>query len=394
MPGENFLKKAEKIKNIKKFEKVFFDAVNKNKNIVLYSDSDPDGACCAVILKEALELLGRKPKKVYFPDREKEGYGLNFRAIEKLKKYAPGLLIVTDCGTTSVQEVELAKKYGFEVAIIDHHVVFSKTPRAIFINLHQKGDKFYFKELCAAGLVYVIVKYLFLKNKISFSPESFLELAMLATIADRVPLVSLNKEIVEQGIEALKITKRPALKVLKNKTKLRQYTLDKINYKIVHVLGAGYNERNINKTYKFLIERNDEKLNKMSDELTHSLQVKYYEIQRIVDEVEERLKVKGINEFIFEGSHDWQLFYLGPAASRLIEKYKVPVFLYHILKDVKEAVGAVRSTDKIDSVKAMQNCKKYLLLYGGHPKASGFRIKIENLSDFYYCLLNYIKKNK
>jgi single-stranded-DNA-specific exonuclease len=47
-----------------------------------------------------------------------------------------------------------------------------------------------------------------------------------------------------------------------------------------------------------------------------------------------------------------------------------------------ESIGTVRSTDEIDSVDLMKKCKDLLITFGGHPKASGFRIKNENIEEF------------
>jgi len=52
----------------------------------------------------------------------------------------------------------------------------------------------------------------------------------------------------------------------------------------------------------------------------------------------------------------------------------------------------VRSLETIDSVALMKKCKDYLITFGGHPKASGFRIKNENLEKFKSCLIQNLKE--
>jgi single-stranded-DNA-specific exonuclease len=89
---------------------------------------------------------------------------------------------------------------------------------------------------------------------------------------------------------------------------------------------------------------------------------------------------------------------LGGVASRICKEYQTPTFLFKIGKE--ESQGAVRVPAKLDSVKLMQKCSKFLETYGGHPQASGFRIKNKNLEKFKTCLLrNYeiftkVRKNK
>jgi len=53
----------------------------------------------------------------------------------------------------------------------------------------------------------------------------------------------------------------------------------------------------------------------------------------------------------------------------------------------KESQGTVRVPLGIDSVSLMKKCKQYLITYGGHAPASGFRIKNENLEKFKKCLI-------
>jgi nanoRNase/pAp phosphatase (c-di-AMP/oligoRNAs hydrolase) len=53
----------------------------------------------------------------------------------------------------------------------------------------------------------------------------------------------------------------------------------------------------------------------------------------------------------------------------------------------KESQGTVRTPSDIDSVDLMKKCKKYLITFGGHPRASGFRIRNGNLEKFKSCLI-------
>lgn len=81
---------------------------------------------------------------------------------------------------------------------------------------------------------------------------------------------------------------------------------------------------------------------------------------------------------------------LGTVASILNIDYQKPVFIYK--KSDGYSQGTVRSTDAVDSVALMKNCKDLLITFGGHPKASGFRAKNENLEKFRLCLIDNLKK--
>ena len=119
-----------KIKNIEKASERIKEAVKNNEKIILYGDSDCDGICSVVILGEAIKSLGGKISTFAFPDRELDGYGMNFKALEFLKSYSPALFITMDLGIANVKEVEKANEMGFEVIIIDHHEVLDQVPNA------------------------------------------------------------------------------------------------------------------------------------------------------------------------------------------------------------------------------------------------------------------------
>jgi len=122
-----------KIKNIEKVAERITRAVKNKERIILYGDSDMDGICSVVILEEAIKNLGGDVFLVVFPDRENDGYGINLRALDFLKKEAPALFITLDLGIGNIKEVEMANAIGFEVIIIDHHEILNRIPNASLV---------------------------------------------------------------------------------------------------------------------------------------------------------------------------------------------------------------------------------------------------------------------
>ncbi len=91
---------------------------------------------------------------------------------------------------------------------------------------------------------------------------------------------------------------------------------------------------------------------------------------------------------MFEGDEDFELILISSVASIICQKFLKPTFLFK--KMAKESQGTVRTPSGVDSVALMKKCSKYLLNYGGHPQAAGFRIKNENLEKFKECLIKNI----
>ena len=100
------------IKNLQKAATRILKAIKNKEKIILYGDSDLDGATSVIILKESIQTLGGKISTIYFPDRLQEGYGITMKALDELKKLVPALLIAVDCGIGNVEEVKRAKRLG------------------------------------------------------------------------------------------------------------------------------------------------------------------------------------------------------------------------------------------------------------------------------------------
>src|SRR3990170_683109 len=153
------------IKNLKKAAQRILRAIKDKEKIILYGDSDLDGVSSVIILKESIRNLGGHAEAIYFPDRDKEGYGLTKKALESLKDFVPALLVMADCGIGNFEELSLAKKIGLEAVVIDHHEVLGKLPIAsIIVDPKQKTDKYPFKLFAATGIVYKLSKEMF-RNK-------------------------------------------------------------------------------------------------------------------------------------------------------------------------------------------------------------------------------------
>jgi single-stranded-DNA-specific exonuclease len=381
------------IKNLNKAAKRILKAVADKEKIILYGDSDLDGASSVIILKETIQNIGGSVSAVYFPDREKEGYGITEIALENLKKLSPALLIAMDLGIGNVKEVLLAKKNGFKVIIIDHHEILGKLPKAdVIVDPKQKGDKYPFKTLAAVGLVYRLSEKILGKNLRGELKNSFMELAALATIADMMPKQADNRYFIEEGMPLLKNSLRPGIKAFWEIDFFnQQLELSNKISKIISVLNVRDIKYGLPGTYRLLTTSSLEEAKSIVENLLKKHKIRRQKIEYIVEEVEK--KISGKNEsVIFEGGKDFESILISSAASILVGQYFKPVFLYK--KMAKESLGTVRCPKKVDSVNLMKKCSNLLITYGGHPQASGFRIKNEYLEKFKECLITNYKKIK
>lgn len=377
------------IKNLKKAAKRILKAVKNRERFVLYGDADLDGVSSVIILRETIKNLGGEISAIYFPDRETEGYGVSKEGLNYLKKFSPALLIALDCGISNFEEIAVAKKLGFDVIIIDHHEVLDKLPKAdIIVDPKQKVDKYPFKGLATAGIAFKFSEILLEKKFSENLKRDFLELVALATLADTMPRESENKALISEGLSFIENSWRPGLRALFHLEYFNHHlTFEQKVFKIISVLNVRDVENNFPASFRLLTFTSQGEAENLIEKLIKKNEQRRERIQEIVREIEERIlkKEEGI---IFEGDSNWDFTLISIIASIFCQKYKKPCFIFS--KKERESQGTVRTPPAINSISLMTKCKKYLITYGGHSQASGFRIKNENLEKFKRCLLKQV----
>lgn len=377
------------IKNLDKIAKRIFKAIKNKEKIILYGDADLDGTSSVIILEEAIQNLGGKVFEVYFPDREKEGYGLNEKALDYLKKTAPALVITLDCGIGNFKEIKKAKRMGFEVIVVDHHEVLGKVPSAsIVADPKQKGDKYPSKELANAGIVYRLAKVLLKEKMKGLLNDNFLELAALATLADMMPPIEENQILIAEGLMALSKTMRPGLKIFW-KTDLieKSSSIRMMASKIISIFNTTESKNHLTESYVLLNTGDEKKAEEMIKDLIKKNEEKQRRLGEITWEVQERILKDVKSSLVFEGNEDWPLTFTGAVASRICRDFQKPVFIFK--KEKSQCRGAVRTPKGLNSVKAMKSCSNLLETFGGHPLAAGFTVKNDNVDKFKKCLIKY-----
>ena len=382
---------VKEIKNLEKAGKRIEKAIRDKEKIILYGDTDLDGVSSVIVLAETIKTLAGEVSAIYFPDRESEGYGISRKGLEALKCLAPALLIALDCGISNFEEIKQARKIGFEVLVIDHHQVLDELPRAkIIVDPKQKGDKYPFKELATVGIVFKLSRVL-LKEKMSRNlKRSLLELTAIGTVADMMPQIEDNKEFIKEGYASLESSWRPGIKAFFETNFLKNYDLVQKISKIISILNVRELENNLPASFRLLTVPSEKEAKEIILKLKEKNEIRKERIQNILEEVSEKISKKK-EPIIFEGESGWDFALISSVASFLVQKFKKPAFIFKKLKE--ESQGTVRVPFPVDSVSLMKKCKKLLISYGGHAKASGFRIKNGNLEKFKSCLIKGYNPN-
>lgn len=365
----------------KAIDRIFL-AIKNQELVTIFGDYDADGVCAAVILKNTLENLGAKVSS-YLPHREKEGYGLNQKAIAELATAGTKLVITCDCGVSNVSEVELAQAKGMDVIITDHHTVPEILPPALAI-IHPgvRGEKYPFQFLAGGGVAFKLATALLKNCQNNFSEKWLLDLVAISTVADMVPLMGENRTLVKYGLIVLAKTRNIGLQKLLAVANLDPAKIDTrtISFALAPRINAAGRMDHANLAFYLLTESDPEKAGKLSQELNQS----NLDRQALNDSIVKAAKVKPIDladSLLTFYDPTWAAGLTGLVAGRLVREYARPCL---VMTDVEAGhiVGSGRSIDQFNITTALQECSDLLLRFGGHPQACGFSLDKKNLDEF------------
>ncbi|MBI4138135.1 MAG: hypothetical protein HY482_00875 [Candidatus Wildermuthbacteria bacterium] len=377
------------IKNLKKVAARLVKAAKQGETLILYSDADMDGVSSAIILQQAIRSLGGQIARTYFPDREIDGYGITPKAIRELKTLAPAVICATDLGISNFKEIDLAKKAGFEVLLIDHHEILDRLPNAdIIVDPKQPGDRHPFKQLAACGLALLVAREMLGKTIAESLEKSLVELAALGTLADMMPQEQDNEKIIQEGLEALEDSWRPGIRVffrLPEFDSLRN--IEEKARKIIGILNVRDVQDGFPAAYRILTCPSEREALRMIEKSMEIHKERKERARMLTDMARVSVLKDPDAPIIFEGGKEFDYILLGGIASVMSQDYDKPAFVYKQLE--QESVGSVRAPARYDTVRAMKHAKQYVITYGGHPQASGFRLKNSNIGKFKAALMKY-----
>ena len=405
---KNFLPNPYNFKDMGKgLETISRHIKNKNK-ICIFGDYDVDGATSSGIMSKYLEQLNID-HFVFIPDRQKDGYGPSVKTFTNIINKNVNLIIALDCGTTSFEAIEYARSKNIDVVVIDHHKSQETFPAANAIinpnRIDETGDYYY---LCAAGVLFIFLvglnkilreDYYFNKAKVQ-EPNllDLLDLVMMGTVCDVVPLMDLNRAFVYQGLKVASKRHNLGLKTLVDYSKIKKKLS---TYEVGYVLGPKINAGGrIGKSelgYNLLTTNNAETAYLISSEL-ESLNLKRKDIEKKI--VEEAISITEKNNdepIVFLSKNDWHEGLIGIVASRLKDHFNKPSFI--ISQKGEDCKGSARSIFGFDVGMAITKCKQLNIITkgGGHPMAGGFSLKSDKLQIFKSELIKLflkLKKNK
>lgn len=394
------------LKNIMLAVKILEQAIINNQKITIVGDYDCDGATATAVAIKSLKMFGAKNVSYFVPDRQKDGYGLSKKIVERLnKENKPDLIITVDNGITSFEGVEFANELGIKVLITDHHLAMEKLPNACcIVNPNQPGDNFGSKNLAGVGVIFYVMLTLkvYLERKEYFKKNNLvvpqmtklLDLVALGTVADCVVLDKNNRILVNNGLKQMREgNMQLGLKELFLQSDIYEFskiTINDLGFKIAPKINACGRLDNMRlgidcliETDDFITGRNAQILTQINDERKQMVNsMKQQAIEYI-----EKIDFKNKNHYsICVFNPDWHEGVVGIIASQLKEKYMVPTLVFtksnnsDIIKASGRSISQIHLKDSLDLL--AQKAPNMIVSFGGHAMAAGISIYKKDFEEF------------
>ena len=360
-------------------------AREQGEKIVIYGDYDIDGLSATALLLDAFDKFGFEGVDAFIPNRFVEGYGMTMGAVDKVRDMGADLIVTVDTGSLCHAEIEYASSLGIDTVVTDHHNVAETPPPSVAaVNPKFSGHTYPFRDLCGAGVAFKLVQAL--QTELDGLPDGYekwlLDLVALGTVCDIVTLADENRANVYWGLEVLKKQQRPGLKALMAVAGVEP---DQVNARHLGFgLGPRMNAAGRLETAQYALDMltaRDGLAALEASEKLEELNVKRRSIQdTIFEEACVQAEELADDRVLVVSSGGWNHGVIGIVASKLVEKYKKPVFI--IGERGEEATGSARSFGDFSVADAVRAADDIIIKGGGHGAAAGVTLATEKIGDF------------
>ncbi|MCB9782807.1 MAG: single-stranded-DNA-specific exonuclease RecJ [Candidatus Omnitrophica bacterium] len=361
-------------------------AIKNKERVVVHGDYDADGITSAAIMRFALRRVGLAPD-VFLPNRFDSGYGIHPDWVEAKKEEGYQLIITTDCGSSAVETGEKAKEVGIDLIVTDHHTPNPDLPGVVaHVNPHLPGSEYPFHEICGAGVAFKLAHALS-----AFVPPSFqsryreeipVDLAMIGTLADVMPLIDENRRIVVDGLERARSSPSVGLRALLESARCAPEGInaETIAFQVAPRLNAAGRLDSPQIAFDLLVSEDPDRASEIAAELDRINNQRKKLAQKASEEALSKVKEIQPKDCVVLMEENWHRGILGIAAAKVVEATGLPVFLGAL--DGDSVHGSSRVPEGYHAVEILQYADEFTSKGGGHAGAAGFTVAKEDWEDF------------
>lgn len=375
------------------------DAIANGTKIAICGDYDADGMTSTALLLRALRWLGADVDYA-IPSRMKDGYGINTRIVEEFASEGVGLILTVDNGISAHEAVSRAVELGITIIITDHHDLPPILPEAdAILNPKQIPEFSHYRGLAGVGVAYILAVTLAQElGQLKGLTTQILELFTLGTIADLAPLTGINRRWVKRGLKLLPKSELTGVQALIQiggvREEQKELKPDDIGFKLgprINAVGRLSDPQIVIELLTttdpgIALERATQ-----CEQINKERQERCEQIEKSAIALIEDTPINWQEDRVLViVQPDWHHGVIGIVASRLVERYGVPVFIGTYEEGNPEQIrGSARGIPEFNVFEALQSCHDLLGKYGGHQAAGGFSLPTENLSKLKISLSEF-----
>jgi single-stranded-DNA-specific exonuclease len=365
--------------------RVLMAAKASGELIYLHGDYDVDGLSSTAIFARFLSKCGFDVTP-HVPHRMTEGYGIHMDAIREAHRLGAKVLLTCDCGSGATEQVEAARELGMKVVVTDHHLIADPPPIAhALVNPHRHDSVYPFDRLSGAGVVFRLCEGIAIELGLPVDKyrRAFLDLAVLGTVADVMPLIGENRIIARHGLSALVESRRPGIRALLAAAHAGspppKITAREVGFVYGPRLNAVGRLDDAAKGLRLLLSNDHAESALLAAEID-GLNAERKRIQSsILDEALAQVTRQGLDQnlVIVVIGDGWHHGLVGLVASNLVDRYHRPAFVAARDPETGQAKGSARSIEGFHLADAIRAHPDVFPKGGGHELAAGFSMDVD-----------------
>ncbi len=347
-------------------------AINNQQKIFVAGDYDADGICSTAILVRLFRQMGAQVG-FYIPNRINEGYGLNLDIASSAIEKGYDCFVMVDNGVSLFDVHQFLKQQQKTTLVIDHHTIDQSIDVDCLIHPDVLSD--HFDQLCGAGLSYLLTQAAGLDDDVS------LQLATVATIGDLMPLWRYNRQLVRKGLKVINERPMPHISSLLKKQVIDEEDIAFLVVPKLNAVGRLSDLANVNNVVTFLLSEDATQILSFVTSLEQLNQTRKDMLKDMLEAALAKIDGGAFNFIVDESFHEGIVGILAGHIARLTQR---PTLVATIKKDVIK--GSLRS-EHIDLHALMSKHADAISHFGGHAKAAGIEIKVEDYERFVDMIL-------
>lgn len=352
--------------------------------ILIFGDYDVDGIMSTYILYEGLKKIGFQKIEYYIPHRVLDGYGLKKSTLAGMDLSAIDVVITCDNGISAIEAILYLKEKGIDVIITDHHEPIEEKGRillpqadAIINPKKDASSEEPLEHICGATVAAIAMQALSNHYQKSYDWEGALPFLAIATICDVMPLLSINRLLVKEGLLRLKEVQNVGLFSLMAKLNIDLAKID--TYHIGYLIGPCFNAAGRLETASLgmalLLEKDETRGEKMAQQLIEindkRKSITELGLAQAIARIDADKKYQ--NPIIIVVLADVHESIAGIVAGRIKEQYHRPALVF-VENESELLKGSGRSIEAINLYDILSQYRHLFTAFGGHKMACGASI--------------------